>query len=131
MHEESSPRELRSFGFIVGGIFCAIGLLPLVFRTMGPRWWAFVIAGLLVIPALLFPRVLGPVHRVWMAIGHALGWINTRIILGALFYSMFSFVGLLLRIIGKDPLHRKFEREADTYRVMRQLRPASHMEHQF
>jgi hypothetical protein len=131
MHQEVNIRQLRSFGLTVGGIFCAIGLWPSVFRGTEPRWWAFALAGLLMIPALLFPRILRPAYRGWMAIGQLLGWINTRIILGALFCSVFSFVGLLLRLMGKDPMQRRFDPGAETYRVPRQLRPASHMEHQF
>lgn len=66
-----------------------------------------------------------------MAVGEFLGWINTRIIMGAMFYTLFLFVGFLLRIMGKDPMQRKVDREAKTYRVPRQIRPASHMHHQF
>jgi predicted NodU family carbamoyl transferase len=35
------------------------------------------------------------------------------------------------RLLGKDPMLRKFERNIDTYRVIRQPRPSSHMKHQF
>ena len=62
-------KQLRSFGLLVGGIFAVIGLWPLVFRGEDPHPWALGLTGLLVLPALLYPRVLGPVHRVWMAIG--------------------------------------------------------------
>ena len=76
-------------------------------------------------------RALGPVHRVWMIIGHLLGWINTRIILGILFYLIVTPVGMVLRFRGKDPMQRRFDPRATTYRLPRQERPPSHMKHQF
>jgi hypothetical protein len=131
MNKTATTRQLRSFGLIVGGIFAIIGFWPTVFRGTDPRWWALALTGLLIVPALLFPRVLGPVYRGWMAVGELLGWINTRIILGILFYTLFLFVGFLLRIMGKDPMNRKKDPGVATYRVPRQIRPASHMQHQF
>lgn len=122
---------MRSFGLIVGGIFAIIGFWPTVFRGANPRWWALALTGLLAVPAMLFPRILGPFYRGWMAVGELLGWINARIILGVLFYTLFLFVGFLLRIMGKDPMQRKVDPSAKTYRVPRQFRPASHMQHQF
>ena len=88
-------------------------------------------AGFLMIPALLLPRSLGPVYRVWMAIGQILGWINTRLILGVLFYGLFTPMGLAMRLLGKDAMRRKLEGDSDSYRVVRQPRPSSHMRRQF
>jgi hypothetical protein len=66
-----------------------------------------------------------------MAIGEILGWINTRILLGLIFYGIFTPLGLLMRLRGQDPMRRTLTPEADTYRVVRQPRPSSHMQHQF
>ena len=129
MSDES--RSLRSFGFLVGGIFLAMGVWPAVFRHQEPRLWALVVALLLLGPAAVYPRALGPVHRVWMKIGHALGFINTRIILGLLYYVIVTPIGLILRLLGKDPMQRGFDPRASTYRLPRQPRPGSHMKHQF
>jgi Saxitoxin biosynthesis operon protein SxtJ len=38
-----------------------------------------------------------------MTVGEVLGWINTRLILGVLFYSLFTPLGLLMRLRGKEP----------------------------
>lgn len=127
----AESRSLRSFGFLVGGIFLALGLLPTILRRQEPRLWALAAALLLIGPAAAYPRALGPVHRVWMKIGHVLGLINTRIILGLLYYLILTPVGLILRLWGKDPMHRGFDRRAATYRLPREPRPASHMKHQF
>ncbi len=132
MNSKSDIKQLRNFGLMVGGIFAAMGLWPVLFRSDDPRLWALVLAGLLVIPALVLPRSLGPVYRGWMAIGYALGWINTRAILGVIFYGLFTPIGMVRRLLlAKDSMHRRFEPEADTYRAARQPRPSSHMKRQF
>jgi len=131
MNNGVEAKQLRSFGLLVGGILTLIGLWPTLFRGEDPRLWVLIFAGFLMIPALLLPRSLGPVYRVWMAIGYILGWINTRLILGVLFYGLFTPMGLVMRLWGKDAMRRKLEGATDSYRVVRQPRPSSHMRHQF
>lgn len=131
MHNETESKQLRSFGMIVGGIFAAIGVWPALFRGEDLRLWAVVLAGLLIGPALVWPKSLEPFYKVWMAIGHVLGWINTRIILGVVFYGLITPFGIVRRLWGRDSLHRNLEQELDTYRVKREPRPSSHFTHQF
>ena len=132
MKNKSDIKQLRNFGLMVAGIFAAIGLWPALIRGDDPRLWALVLASLLVIPALVVPMSLGSVYRGWMTVGYVLGWINTRAILGVIFYGLFTPIGMVRRfLLAKDSMHRRFEPEADTYRVVRQPRPSSHMRRQF
>ena len=124
------PR-LRGFGLTVGGIFALIGFLPVVLSGQEPRAWALITAAALGIPALTMPRLLAPVYRCWMCIGHGLGWVNTRIILGILYYLLFTPAGLLMRRFRSDPMYRKSDPDSDTYRIPKNARPASHMKRQF
>ena len=124
-------RRLRGFGLTVGGIFAVIGLLPTVLSGQEPRAWALTASAVLGIPALTLPRLLAPVYRCWMCIGHGLGWVNTRIILGILYYLLFTPAGLLMRRFASDPMCRKSNPDSDTYRILKDARPASHMKRQF
>lgn len=131
-HQPSATiKQLRSFGLIVGGIILAFGLWPALFHSRPPRLWAALAAAILILPALIRPGILKPVYVRWMIFGQFLGWINTRIILGFLFYTLFSAFGLFLRLLGKDPMHRRFDRNAQSYRVPRSPRSATHLKHQF
>ena len=127
----ATPAELRNFGFIVGCIFALIALWPVLMRAENPRLWAMVVSGILLIPALTFPTLLGPVYRVWMRMGAALGWVNTRIILGLSFYGLFTPMAAVMRLFGRDPLHRRFDAGLATYRVNKSARPGSHMKKPF
>jgi polyferredoxin len=131
MNHEVEVKELRNFGLMVGGIFLVIGLWPMVWRGEGIRLWAIGLGGLLIPLGLLMPAVLAPVFKVWMKVGHVLGWINTRIILGALFYGLITPMGVVMRLFGWDAMRRVLVRDVESYRVVRQPRPRTHMTRQF
>ena len=130
MKTSIDTKELRNFGFIVGGVFALIGLWPLI-HGEDPRLWAIIVAGLLLVPAAVFPRGLRHVHRGWMAVGHVLGWINTRLILSIVFGLVITPFGIVRRWLGHDTMHRKMAVESNTYRQRRDPRPASHMRRQY
>jgi hypothetical protein len=129
--QRNSAKELRSFGLIVGAAFGLIGLWPPVFRHQHVRPWALLVAGLLGSAALLSPRLLQPVFKVWMWGGFVLSWINTRIILSIVFYVVFTPVGFVMRLIRKDPMKLHPQPDAESYRTLKQPRPGSHLKHQF
>ncbi|MDH4079259.1 MAG: SxtJ family membrane protein [Nitrospira sp.] len=129
--QQPTPKELRQFGFIVGGVFSVIGLWPTVFRGESPRLWAMILGCLLIVLGAIAPLYLKQVHRGWMKIGHVLGSINTRIILGIIYYLLITPMGIVMRLMGKDPMRRAVGGKVDTYRVIRSVRPRHHMRNQF
>ena len=131
MQNEITIKQLRSFGLTVGGIFALIGLWPVVVHNENARWWSLVVAVVLILPALVYPKSLFWIHKGWMAVGHLLGWINTRIILGFVFYIVVSPIGFVRRLLGKDPMGRQLRPDLDSYRVVRKPRPASHLTKQY
>jgi hypothetical protein len=97
--------DLRKFGLTVGGAFAVFGAIS---------WWRdhdtapkvlWMIAALLIAPGLVAPALLGPVQRAWMALALALGHVNTRVILTAVFYLVVTPIGFVMRLFH-DPLDR-------------------------
>ena len=131
MEQPVKTKDLRNFGLIVGGVFSVIGLWPMIFRDEGVRLWAVILGGTLVATGLVFPRTLQPIHRGWMWVGHVLGSINTRIILGIVFFGLVTPMGVVMRLFGKDAMRRVLVQDAPTYRVVRAPRPRGHMRNQF
>jgi hypothetical protein len=124
-------KELRNFGLLVGGVFVVISLWPLLLRNEPVRAWAAVAGGSLIVLGGVSPLLLAPIHQGWMWIGHILGWVNTRILLGIVFYGLLTPIGLVLRLMGKNSMRPGFEGQSSTYRIVRQPRPRSHMNYQF
>ena len=131
MAQQGDTKELRMFGLMVGGIFSIIGLWPVLFRGESPRIWAISLGGALVGLGLALPSSLKHIHRIWMKIGHVLGYVNTRILLGVIFYGLITPMGVIMRLSGKDFMHRVLVPEANTYRVIRPPRSRLHMKNQF
>src|SRR5262249_21311572 len=117
-------RQLRSFGLIVGTGFAVIALWPVVFRGQSLRIWALSVSGLLLVTGLVFPPVLRPLYRVWMTLGEGLGWVNSRILLSVVYYTLLVPIGMVRRFAGSDPMRRKFEPTVATYKIPRNRRPA-------
>ena len=125
-------QELRRFG-LTTSVLIAI-LFGLLFPWLFHRpyhGWPWIVALILSGWALLLPASLGPVYRVWMAIGHGLGWINSRIILGIMFYVLILPIGFIMRLLGKDPMQRRFDQQAKSYRVPSKTPPKDHVERPF
>ena len=126
-----SRKDLRSFGLILAAGFLVIALIPVVFRHAGPGRVALTLSAVFAVTGVLFPGVLRYVHRIWIPLGNILGWINSKILLGLLFYTVVTPLRFLMRLAGNDPMTRKFDQRVETYRVLRKPRPASHMTHPF
>ncbi len=131
MDHAATRKELRQFGLLVGAVFAVIGLWPLVFRGEPLRLWALGIGSLLIVCGGVLPSLLAPVHAGWMRVGHILGWINTRILLGIVFYGLITPIGIVFRFMGKDTMRQGFAESSATYRVVRSSRSHSHMKFQF
>ncbi|HEB99075.1 MAG TPA: sxtJ [Thiotrichales bacterium] len=127
-----SDRTLRGFGLLAGvltGLVFGIAL-PLLLDRPLPAW-PWILGGTLALAGLARPALLGPVYRIWMALGAALGWVNTRLLLGLVFYGLVLPIGLLLRLLGKDPLARGFATNLTSYRVPSRKPDRRHFERPF
>ena len=110
---------LRKFGLTTGAIIVILFVFffPWVFDVSSAPRWPWIIMAALWLPALFMPGILRPVYSTWMKIGQGLGWINTRIILGILFYVLILPMGLIMRLFGNDPMARKCDKSASSYRI--------------
>lgn len=120
----ASTRELRQFGLTIGpavGIIFGL-LLPWLWSGHYPLW-PWLIAGGLAATGLFKPALLGLLYRVWMSLAAALGWLNTSILLGIVFFIIMVPFGLIMRLASKDPLAKRFDRNAVSYRVAATRRP--------
>jgi hypothetical protein len=111
-----SKRELRQFAGLCLLFFGGMAAWTYARHGAGP--WPTtmaVLAALLGLPGLAFPALLKPIYVGWMVAAFPIGWTVSHVLLGIIFYGFVTPIGLLLRIVGNDPMNRKFEREAKSY----------------
>jgi hypothetical protein len=51
----------------------------------------------------------------WMFLAFPIGWTVSHLLLLATFYLVLTPIGVVMRLVGHDPLERKFRPEAATY----------------
>jgi len=120
MRETVSKKQLREFGLLIGfGLPVLIGwLIPSFFGHEFRSWTLWVGIPVLIL-GLMAPRLLHYPYKVWMVLGHALGWVNSHIILGLVFIVVLQPIAYVMRLTGYDPLRRRRKDEI-TYRENRQ-----------
>ncbi len=100
-------RQERQFGISVGLVLLAAAAY-FVWRGRGPVGGAAaVVGGLLVILGAIAPGALVYPNRAWMALAEILSFVSVRIVLGLLFYLVFTPLGAWRRWRGWDPLNRR------------------------
>ena len=119
MKETISKKQLREFGILIGfGFPLIIGwLLPAITGHVFRSWTIWIgVSGLIL--GLKLPLLLYYPYKVWMAVGHILGLINSYIILGLVFIVVLQPIAYIMRPFGYDPLKRR-RKELKTYRENR------------
>ena len=105
MKKNISNKILREFGLLISFIFpILIGWILPAIGGHGFRLWTLWISLPALILASISPSLLFYPYKAWMRLGYILGWINSRIILGIVYFIVLVPIALLMRIFGHDPL---------------------------
>jgi hypothetical protein len=81
---------------IVGTILVALAV------TIGPM-------------GLVWPSAIRPIFVGWMALAYPVGWVVSRVVLGVLFYGIFTPVAYVFRLTHRDELGLKRKIDATTH----------------
>ncbi len=108
----------RSFGLVFCGFFALLALFPLL-SGGSVRLWSPIVSATLGATALFLPSVLTPLNRLWMRFGALLHRIVSPIVLALLFFVVITPFGLVMRLLGKDPLKLRSE-PVQTYWIDRE-----------
>jgi len=124
----------RRFGFVMA-LFIALifGLfLPWLAGTQTMPLWPWVFSACFIVWSLVWPMGLKFVYKPWMYLGHYLGIVNTKIILGLIFYLVFTPVALFFKLFGRDPMERRWKKETGaSYWKPSNKQPRKHMENPY
>lgn len=117
-NQEVEGSSDRSFGLVFTAVFLIVGFWPLLSGN-AIRLWALAVSAVFLALALLRPTLLHPLNRAWMRFGMLLHRVVSPVIMAVMFYLVFTPVGVVMRLLGKDPLRLRMEREAETYWISR------------
>ena len=95
----------RKFGFFFSIIFFIISTYLYYIRIdIFTVYTLYIISFSLFIITLVNADFLGPLNKLWMGFGMLLGLIISPIIMGVIFFLVFTPLALVFRIIGRDEL---------------------------
>jgi hypothetical protein len=111
---------LRQFAAIWLLFFGGLAISNGVFRQ---RTGIAIVFGLLAVavglPGLLRPRTVQPVFRSALAVATPIGWVMSHLLLAIIFYLVITPIAFVFKMIGRDALTRRFDKNARTYWIER------------
>ena len=96
----------KSFGLVFFIVFFLIGIYPL-WNEDSIRVWSILISIVFLILGLLNSKILTPLNIIWFKFGVLLGKIISPLIMGIIFFLVVTPIGLFMRVLGKDLLNLK------------------------
>ena len=129
---ELDNKGLRHFALTTAAAITVLfgAALPWIFNFSYPKW-PWIASAVLVVWGLAAPSTLRLVYRTWMRISLLIGSVTTPLILGIVYYLVILPAALIMRIIGADPMRRKFEKDAGSYKVVSEKPSRENMERPF
>ena len=118
----------RSFGIFFFIVFFLIAIYPLI-NHESIRYWSLYISVIFLILGIINSRALTPLNILWFKFGIFLGKIVTPLVMVIIFFLVVTPIGLLMRIIKKDLIGLKFNKEK-SYWISKEG-PKSKMKNQF
>jgi hypothetical protein len=109
----------RTFGLTLAVVCVAVGALKL-WRGYDSGWLWFAAAMVLLLLALFWAAALAPLNRLWVRFGLVLYKVVNPVVMALLFFATVVPTGLLMRVLGKDPLRLKRNSAVTSYWIVRE-----------
>ena len=134
MSENKSYIEIKggsekAFGILFAIVFLLVALYPIV-GGEGVRLWPLVIALIFFMLAYVAPSILAVPNKLWFKLGIALGAVVAPVIMALVYFTTVVPTGLIIRLVGKDLLRQKLDKNSKSYWINRS-HPISSMRDQF
>ena len=125
-------KSLRNFGNKSAIGFLILGIL---FAIVKKNFFVYflIASGIFAVLTLVAPKALKYIYIVIIKITEPLSWIMTRVIFFIFFFIIVTPIGFLIKLLGKDLLHVKIDKNASTYWQKKEIKSfdKTHFERQF
>ena len=128
-HVSTEQSSEKSFGVVFSIVFLIVALYPLI-NSEGLRIWALVASIIFLLLAFLAPKILVLPNKLWFKFGLLIGSIVAPIVMAFVYFVTVLPTGLIMRLLGKDLLKQKLDKNAKSYWFKRS-EPMGSMKNQF
>ena len=117
-----SRKKLRDFGVIAIVASIILSLVLYFFKHLAIQWTLIIIgAGLFIfVTSLISLKLTRLIYLGLTFLTYPIGFVVSYLVMGIFYFLVITPVGLIFKLIGKDPLHRKFDYETKSYWLKRQ-----------
>jgi hypothetical protein len=96
----------RSFGWTFAGLFAFISFF---------HPWMLALAATAALVTLTRAHWLSPLKHAWMKFGELMHHVVSPVMMGLIFFVVFTPVGMAMRAFGRDTMKRRFEPQRASY----------------
>ncbi len=128
-----APSE-RSFGITFAVVFALLAAFSYWHRGAGNTFYVtLAVSGIFAVVTLVAPRILRPLNLIWLKFGLLLHKVVNPVIMGILFFGIFTPMGVVMRVFGVDFLRTKRKLAMESYWIAKgdENIPDSSMKNQF
>ena len=102
----------RKFGFFFTFV-CALAATYFYYSANVIWTYVFIAAALaFLLVTLIKSDALLPLNKLWMRFGLLIGMVVSPIVLGVIFFGLFTPIAMLMRLSGRDELRLKYSQKA-------------------
>jgi|TARA_B110000879_G_scaffold212607_1_gene309666 hypothetical protein len=101
---ESHLPSNKIFGLFFSSIFGLAGLYFLFKDNSNVGYLFFTLSFIFIVTSILNSKLLLPMNKLWMHFGLLLGFIISPVVLGVIYFGIFTPISLLMRLFGRDEL---------------------------
>ena len=112
-----NPSE-KSFGIVFAIVFLFVALFPLT-NSEDIRLWAIIISAIFLLLSFVAPKLLSLPNKLWFKFGLLLGSIIAPVVMALVYIATVIPTGLIMRLLGKDLLKQKLDKQAKSYWIER------------
>ena len=115
----------RKFGLFFAAVSAIASAYFFKEDTHTIAWFFAGLAIVFAVVALTRSDILLPLNKLWMRFGLLLGMIVSPIVLGAIFFVIFTPIGFLMRLFGRDELRLKRKSASSYWKVREPSGPSA------
>lgn len=110
------PKRMQLIGLSIPLVLLTIGGLEYLGIQPWPIAWVLIgIGGIGSLAVFASASIGKSLYTKWMYAALPLGWTFSHLVLGVVFFLVMAPIGCILRVTGKDPMERAFDRSAASY----------------
>jgi len=108
----------RSFCLTFAAVFALIGAWML-FKSNAHLEVPLGASAFFLLAAFAFPGAIHPLNVAWMRLASVMNRIVSPVVMGVIYFGLFTPIAVAMRLRGRDALHRRFDAKLDSYWIKR------------